>query len=35
MKGFEVHPYHLLRYDAAVFSRTSLDKLQNSLKAAA
>ena len=35
MKGFEVHPYHLLRYDAAVFSRTSLDKLQNSLKASA
>jgi large subunit ribosomal protein L4 len=30
-----VHPYHLLRYDAAVFSRPALEKLQNSLKASA
>jgi len=30
-----VHPYHLLRYDAAIFSRPALEKLQNSLKASA
>lgn len=35
MSGNQVHPYHLLRYDAAVFSRSSLEKLQNSLKASA
>lgn len=35
LKGFEVHPYHLLRYDAAVFSRSSLERLQDSLKASA
>ena len=28
----EVHPYHLLRYDRAVFSRPALEKLQDSLK---
>jgi large subunit ribosomal protein L4 len=28
----EVHPYHLLRYERAVFSRTALEKLQESLK---
>jgi large subunit ribosomal protein L4 len=33
--GNHVHPYHLLRYDAAVFSRSALEKLQNSLKASA
>ncbi len=33
--GNEVHPYHLLRYDTAVFSRPTLEKLQNSLKASA
>jgi large subunit ribosomal protein L4 len=33
--GNQVHPYHLLRYDAAVFSRGALEKLQNSLKASA
>jgi large subunit ribosomal protein L4 len=32
VKGFEVHPYHLLRYDRAIFSRPALEKLQNSLK---
>ncbi len=32
--GNEVHPYHLLRYDRAVFARPALEKLQNSLKAA-
>ena len=33
--GSEVHPYHLLRYDHAVFSRPALEKLQASLKASA
>jgi len=31
----EVHPYHLLRYESAIFSRPALEKLQASLKAAA
>jgi large subunit ribosomal protein L4 len=35
MAGNQVHPYHLLRYDAAVFSQAALEKLQNSLKASA
>ena len=33
--GNQVHPYHLLRYDTAVFSRPALEKLQGSLKASA
>jgi len=33
--GNQVHPYHLLRYDRAVFSRPALEKLQASLKASA
>jgi large subunit ribosomal protein L4 len=33
--GNHVHPYHLLRYDSAVFSRSALEKLQDSLKASA
>ena len=33
--GNEVHPYHLLRYSSAVFSRPALEKLQDSLKASA
>jgi large subunit ribosomal protein L4 len=33
--GNAVHPYHLLRYSSAVFSRPALEKLQNSLKASA
>lgn len=33
--GSEVHPYHLLRYDTAVFSQPALEKLQSSLKASA
>jgi large subunit ribosomal protein L4 len=33
--GNRVHPYHLLRYDAAIFSRPALEKLQDSLKASA
>jgi len=35
VSGNHVHPYHLLRYDAAVFTRPALEKLQNSLKASA
>ncbi|HEY3929432.1 MAG TPA: 50S ribosomal protein L4 [Candidatus Koribacter sp.] len=31
--GNQVHPYHLLRYDRAVFARPALEKLQESLKA--
>lgn len=33
--GSQVHPYHLLRYDVAIFARPALEKLQDSLKAAA
>ena len=33
--GSQVHPYHLLRFDSAVFSRPALEKLQASLKASA
>jgi large subunit ribosomal protein L4 len=32
VRGNEVHPYHLLRYDRVVFSQTALDKLQMALK---
>ncbi len=32
VRGNEVHPYHLLRYDRAIFSRPALEKLQQSLK---
>jgi large subunit ribosomal protein L4 len=35
VKGFEVHPYHLLRYDRVIFSLAALEKLQTSLKASA
>jgi len=35
VRGNRVHPYHLLRYDAAIFSRPALEKLQESLKASA
>ena len=35
VKGYEVHPYHLLRFDAAIFSRKSLERLQDSLKMSA
>ena len=31
----EVHPYHLLRYDRAIFSHPAIEKLQVSLKKAA
>ena len=33
VRGHEVHPYHLLRYDSAIFSRPALERLQDSLKA--
>ena len=33
--GNEVHPYHLLRYDRAIFSQPALEKLQVSLKTSA
>src|SRR5215469_7743585 len=29
----QVHPYHLLRYETAIFSKPALEKLQDSLKA--
>jgi len=35
VRGNQVHPYHLLRYDAAVFSRPALERLQDTLKASA
>jgi large subunit ribosomal protein L4 len=31
----EVHPYHLLRYDSAIFSQPAIEKLQVSLKKSA
>lgn len=33
--GGHVHPYHLLKYETAVFARAALEKLQDSLKASA
>jgi large subunit ribosomal protein L4 len=35
VRGNQVHPYHLLRYDAAIFSRPALERLQDALKASA
>jgi large subunit ribosomal protein L4 len=32
VRGNEVHPYHLLRYDRAIFSQPAIEKLQFSLK---
>ena len=32
VSGNEVHPYHLLRYDSAIFSQPAIEKLQLSLK---
>lgn len=32
VRGHEVHPYHLLRYDHAIFSQPAIEKLQVSLK---
>lgn len=33
--GSQVHPYHLLRYETAIFAKPALEKLQDSLKASA
>ena len=33
--GNQVHPYHLLRYESAIFARPALEKLQDSLKKSA
>ena len=33
--GSHIHPYHLLRYETAIFSKPALEKLQDSLKASA
>ena len=35
LAGNQVHPYHLLRYETAIFARPALEKLQDSLKASA
>jgi large subunit ribosomal protein L4 len=35
VRGHELHPYHLLRYETAVFSRPALERLQESLRASA
>jgi large subunit ribosomal protein L4 len=32
VRGNDVHPYHLLRYDRAIFSQPAIEKLQVSLK---
>jgi hypothetical protein len=32
VRGNEVHPYHLLKYDRAIFSQPAIEKLQVSLK---
>jgi large subunit ribosomal protein L4 len=32
VRGNEVHPYHLLRYDRVIFSRPAIEKLQDGLK---
>ena len=32
VRGNQVHPYHLLRCDVAIFSRSALEKLQDTLK---
>ena len=35
VRGSDVHPYHLLRYDRAIFSQPAIEKLQVSLKKSA
>lgn len=35
VRGSEVHPYHLLRYDRVIFAQAALEKLQDGLKASA
>jgi large subunit ribosomal protein L4 len=32
LRSAAVHPYHLLRYDAAIFARPAIERLQDSLK---
>jgi len=32
VSGSEVHPYHLLRYDRAIFARTAIEQLPETLK---
>jgi len=32
VRGNEVHPFHLLRYDRVIFSQPAIEKLQVSLK---
>ena len=32
MRSAAVHPYHLLRYDTAIFARPAIERLQESLK---
>ncbi|HET8889324.1 MAG TPA: 50S ribosomal protein L4 [Candidatus Angelobacter sp.] len=33
--GNQVHPYHLLRYETAIFSKPALERLQDALRASA
>ena len=35
ISGSKVHPYHLLRYESAIFSRPAIERLQETLKASA
>jgi large subunit ribosomal protein L4 len=35
LRGNQVHPYHLLRYESAIFALPALERLQDSLKASA
>jgi large subunit ribosomal protein L4 len=35
LRGPEVHPYHLLRYDRVIFARPALERMQNALRASA
>jgi large subunit ribosomal protein L4 len=35
VRGNQVHPYHLLRYDRAIFTQSAIEKLQLSLKGSA
>jgi len=35
VRGNQVHPYHLLRYETAIFARPAMEKLQESLKRSA
>lgn len=35
LAGNQVHPFHLLRYESAIFARPALEKLQDSLKSSA